>query len=105
MLQNQVDKDSGTNQESSPKQVEVSRFHDRRDDHGGYRQLRSIRRHQHHHSLGNLNKKTYAHSRLEIIPSISPIRHKRRRHGSDNLQGELREIKPPSFDGENKKGS
>jgi hypothetical protein len=29
--------------------------------------------------------------------------HQRRRHGSDSLQGELRKIKPPSFDGENKK--
>jgi hypothetical protein len=25
------------------------------------------------------------------------------RHGSDSLQGELRKIKAPSFDGENKK--
>jgi hypothetical protein len=37
MLQNQVNKDSGTRQEASAKQVEVSRSHDRRDDHGGSR--------------------------------------------------------------------
>jgi hypothetical protein len=37
-------------------------------------------------------------------PSISHVKHQRRRHGPDSLQGELRKIKPPSFDGENKKG-
>jgi hypothetical protein len=35
---------------------------------------------------------------------MSPVRHNRRQHGFDNLQGDLRKIKPPSFDGENKKG-
>jgi hypothetical protein len=37
MLQKQVNKDSGTRKEASAKQVEVSRSHDRRDDHGGSR--------------------------------------------------------------------
>jgi hypothetical protein len=36
--------------------------------------------------------------------SVSLVRHQRRRHGSDSLQGELRKIKAPSFDGENNKG-
>jgi hypothetical protein len=35
---------------------------------------------------------------------MSPARNQKRRHGSDILQGELRKIKTPSFDGENKKG-
>jgi hypothetical protein len=35
---------------------------------------------------------------------MSPTRHQRRRHGSNILKGELRKIKPPSFDGEKKKG-
>jgi hypothetical protein len=31
---------------------------------------------------------------------VSPIRHQRRRHELDSLQGDLRNIKPPYFDGE-----
>jgi hypothetical protein len=31
---------------------------------------------------------------------VSPVRHQRRRHEVDSLQGELRKLKPPSFDGE-----
>jgi hypothetical protein len=85
MLQNQVNKDFFTRQESSARQVEVSRSHDRRDDHEGSRQSRSASRHQHHKSIGNLNKRSYAHSRLEKNPSVSPVRHQRRRHGLDSL--------------------
>jgi hypothetical protein len=104
MLQKQVNKDSGTRKEDSAKQVEVSRSHDRRDDHGGSRQSRSISINQHHHSPGNSTKKTYERSRSERNPNISLVKHKRMRHGSDRLQGQLRKIKPLSFDGENKKG-
>jgi hypothetical protein len=31
---------------------------------------------------------------------VSLIRHQRRRQEVDNFQGELRKLKPPSFDGE-----
>jgi hypothetical protein len=31
---------------------------------------------------------------------VSLVRHQRRRHELDSLQGELRKLKPPSFDGE-----
>jgi hypothetical protein len=31
---------------------------------------------------------------------VSPIRHQRRRHELEILQGELRKLNPPSFDGE-----
>jgi hypothetical protein len=31
---------------------------------------------------------------------VSPVKHQRRRHELDSLQGELRKLKPPSFDGE-----
>jgi hypothetical protein len=31
---------------------------------------------------------------------VSYVRHQRRKHEVDNLQGELRKINPPSFDGE-----
>jgi hypothetical protein len=35
---------------------------------------------------------------------VSPIRKQRRRPESDILQGELRKLKPPNFDGEHRKG-
>jgi hypothetical protein len=35
---------------------------------------------------------------------VSPVRHQRRRHELDILQGELRRLKPPTFDGEHRKG-
>ena len=31
---------------------------------------------------------------------MSHVRHQRRRHELENLQGEMRKLKPPSFDGE-----
>jgi hypothetical protein len=105
MLQKQVNKDSGIGQEASARKVEVSRSHDRRDDHGGSRRSRSISKHQHQHqhSPGQLTRKTYARSRSASNPSVSPVKHPRRRHGSNSLHGELRKIRPPSFDGGNKK--
>jgi hypothetical protein len=35
---------------------------------------------------------------------VSPIIHQRRRHDQNHLQGDLRKIKPPTCDGENKMG-
>jgi hypothetical protein len=34
---------------------------------------------------------------------VSPIRRQRRRYEVDDLQGEIRKIKPPTFDGDHKK--
>jgi hypothetical protein len=56
----------------------------------------SVSRH-HHHSLRNSNKNE------NKISSPSPIR-KDRRSGVDDLRGEMKKIKPPTFDGEHKKG-
>jgi len=84
--------------------VERSRPHDKRDDHEGSRQSRSVSKIQHNHSPGHSTKSTYACSRSTNNPSMSLVRHQRRRHRLDSLQGELKKIKPPSFDGENKKG-
>jgi hypothetical protein len=60
--------------------------------------------HQHHHSPGNSTRRAYACSRSESIPSMSLLDIRGGDMGQDSLQGELRKIKPPSFDGENKKG-
>jgi hypothetical protein len=44
-----------------------------------------------------------AFSESESSPSRSPIRHQRRRLELDSLQGELRRLKPPTFDGEHRR--
>ena len=85
MLQKQVNKDSSTNYKSSVRKVEVSRSHDRRDDHGGSRWSRSASRHHHHHSPRHSTRREYAHSRSTSNPSMSLVRHQRRIHGSDSL--------------------
>jgi hypothetical protein len=104
MLQNQVNKYLSTEQSSSANKVETSISHGRRDDHEGYRWSRSINRHRHHHPPEHSNRRSYALSRSASSPSMCPVRSKRWRHGSHSLQGNLRKIKPRSFDGENNKG-
>jgi hypothetical protein len=47
MLHMQVNKDSGTKQAASARQVTTSRSQSRRDDNGNDRQSRSMRRHRH----------------------------------------------------------
>jgi hypothetical protein len=69
MLQRQVNKYFGTKQAASARQVEASRSHDRRDDHGGSRRTRSVSRH-HHHSPGHSTRRAHAHSRSESIPCV-----------------------------------
>ena len=48
--------------------------------------------------------KGYASSSTESSPETYPIIYKKRRSTRDELVGELRRIKPPTFDGEVKKG-
>jgi hypothetical protein len=44
----------------------------------------------------------HSHKRVHSSSSPSPVR-KHRRYGVDELKGEMNKIKPPTFDGENKK--
>jgi hypothetical protein len=71
MLQNQVNKDSGTKQESSARQVSTSRSHRKRDDHGNDRKSRSMSRC--HHSPRHSTRRTHASSGLGINPSVSHV--------------------------------
>jgi hypothetical protein len=57
-----------------------------------------------HHSPEKFMRRYCASSRPGRIPSVSPIRRQRRRHEADILQGELRKIKPPTFNVEHRKG-
>ena len=97
-----VKKDSGTKKVASARHVSTSRSHTKRDGHGNDRQSRSMS--MHHHSPKKSTKITHASSRLERNPSVSSIHRKRRRTEVNILQGELRKIKPPIFNGEHRKG-
>jgi hypothetical protein len=82
--------------------VTSSKSHSRRDDHGNEKQSRSINRH--HHSPDKSTRRYRASSRLRIRPYMSPVRKQRRRFDSNIFQGELRNIMPPNFNGEHRKG-
>jgi hypothetical protein len=53
-----------------------------------------------HHSPPYSTRKFYACEYSISIPEVSHVRNQRRRHELDSFQGELRKLKPPSFDGE-----
>jgi hypothetical protein len=102
MLHKQVNKDFGTKKVASARQVSTSRSHRKMDDHGNDRHSRSMSRH--HHSPRKSTRRTHARSGLGRSPSVSPFWRQRRRPKEDILQGELRKIKPPTFNGEHMKG-
>jgi hypothetical protein len=53
-----------------------------------------------HHSPPYSVRKFYAYEDSISSLELSPIRHQRRRHELNSLQGELRKLKPPSIGGE-----
>jgi hypothetical protein len=84
---------------------EEGRPHARRDNYRGSRHSKSASRTQrHHYSPTHSAKKFYAYEESRSNPEVSHVRHQRRRYELDNLQGELRKLKPPTFDGENRRG-
>jgi hypothetical protein len=102
MIQKQVNKDSGTRQGASARQVTTSISHRKRDDHTNDRQSRIMNRH--HHSPRHSTRRTHASSSPGSSPSVSLVWRKRRIPKENILQGELRKIKPPNFNVENNKG-
>jgi hypothetical protein len=56
-------------------------------------------------SVGRNHRHSLRHSvrRLESSQILSPVRKHKRRSGVNELQGEMRNIKPPTFGGEHKK--
>jgi hypothetical protein len=102
MFHKQVNKYFGTKKETSAIKLSTSRSHRKRDDHGNDRQSRSMSRC--HHSPRKSTRGSHESSGLGSIPSVSLVRRKRRRHEEDILQGELRKIKPPTFNGTHRKG-
>jgi hypothetical protein len=59
---------------------------------------------RHHYSPTHLAMKSYTSEESMSNLEVSLIRHQRRRHEQDSVQGELRKINPPTFDDENKRG-
>jgi hypothetical protein len=82
IIEKKIDKENDSSKSRSHK------FHDER-------RIR-VGRH-HHHSPRYSTRRAHSSS----IPS--PIRKHKRRYGVDELQGEMKKIKPPTFDGEHKK--
>jgi hypothetical protein len=85
---------------SNSKQEEEGRCHERRDDRRRTVYSRSASRTHRHHSPPYSTRKFYAFEESLSSPEVSLVRHQKRRHELDSLQGELRKLKPPSFDGE-----
>jgi hypothetical protein len=88
---------------SNSKQEEEGRCHERRDDCKRTGYSRSANGTHKHHSPTYLARKFYASEVSISSPEVSHVRHQRRRHGLDSLQGELRKLKPPSIDGESER--
>jgi hypothetical protein len=82
------------------KQDEEGRCHERRDDHGIAGNSRSDRRNHRHHSPPYSTRIFYASKNFVSISEVSFVRQQRRRQEVDRLQGELRKLKLPYFDGE-----
>ena len=76
-------------------QISIENSHKR-----GYVRYRSSSRRPYHLE----RKKGYASSSTRSSPKRSLVRYNNRRFTWDELVGELRRIKPPTFDGEVKQG-
>jgi hypothetical protein len=85
---------------SDSRHEEEGRHHERRDNYRRPSHSRSASRTHRHHSPPYSTRKFYASEDSISSPEVSHVRHQRRRHELDSLQGELRKLKPPSFDGE-----
>jgi hypothetical protein len=92
-----------TKKGSCSRHEEGGRQHERRDNYKGASYSRSASRTHRQHSPPHSTRKFYASEDSISSLEVSPIRHQRRRHELDNLQGELRKLRPPSFDGEREK--
>jgi hypothetical protein len=84
---------------SNSRREEEGRYRERRDNYNRASYSRSDRRNHRNHSPHS-TRKFYASKYSISNPKVSHVRHQRRRHELDSLQGELRKLKPPSFDGE-----
>jgi hypothetical protein len=93
-LQRQMKKGSNSRQE------EKGRCHERRNDCGKSGYSRSASRAHVHHSPPYSERSFYAADDPIRSPEVSLVEHQIRKQEVDSLQGEMRKLKPPSFDSE-----
>jgi hypothetical protein len=84
---------------SNLRREEEGRYREIRDNYNRASYSRSVSKTHRHHSPHSA-RKFYASEYFIRIPEVSLVRHQRTRHELDSLQGELRKLKPPYFDGE-----
>jgi hypothetical protein len=85
---------------SNSSQEEEGRCHERRYDCGRAGYSISATRAHGHHSPPYSERKLYASDDHVRSPKVSPVRHKRRKKEVDSLQGDMRNLKPASFEGD-----
>ena len=89
-----------TKKGSNSRQEEGCKCHERRDARGRAGYSRSASRCHGHHSPPYSERNFYASEDPVSSLEVSPVKHQRRKQEVDSLQGELRKLKKPSFDGE-----
>jgi hypothetical protein len=89
-----------TKKGSNSRQEEGGKCHEIRDSHGRDGYSRSANRAHGHHSPPYSGRKFDASDDPVSSPKVSPIKQQRVKQEVDSLQGEMRKLKPPSFDGE-----
>jgi len=75
-------------------------YHQRRDNYRRVGYFRSALRTHRHHPPPYSSRQFYASEDPISRLVVSHVRNQRRRHELESLQGYLRKVKPPSFDGE-----
>jgi hypothetical protein len=82
------------------RQEEEGGCHEIRDDHGRVDYSRNASKSHGHHLPPFSERNFYASNDPISNPKVSPIKHQRRKQEVDSLQGEMRKLKTPSFEGE-----
>jgi hypothetical protein len=88
------------NKGSNSRQEEEGRCHERRYEHGRVGYSIIYIRDYGNHSPPYIEINFYASEDPVRSLEVSPVRHQRRKQEVDSLQGEMRNLKTPSFEGE-----
>jgi hypothetical protein len=86
-----------------PIHEEIGRHKERRDNYKRSSHSISVSRTQRYQSYVHSFRIFYAFEESRSIPEVSLVRNQRRIFELDNFQGELKKLKPTSFDGEREK--
>jgi hypothetical protein len=89
-----------TKKGSNSRQEEEGKCHEIRDDHGRVGYSKSASRAHGHHPPPYSEINLYASDDLVSSSEVSYVRHQRKKQEVHILQGDLRKLKPPYFEGE-----